>query len=245
MDGLQRVGEATGLTLKQVVLLDEGIDALADEGRVRGVDLVLGVNADWMETIGWDSQTTPVAEYGQDEACLFANRLWFSANNLPLPSDVETFGAARLEGAVAARDPLQSPPALVALAQWDPYWAQWEATGAGEPATEDAALVPGYVGSALAAKRQAESLDVAAQFRPLETTCVPYTLAAAALPTSATEDVESLLEFFLSEDGQRLLAETTIAQPLDENEPAESFNEEATAAALARWELLFRRADPR
>lgn len=282
---LEALAGAAGISLQEVTLASEG-DGRLSPAALQGVDILLGVDPQWLAVSGLFGESSEAIEsgqsrgelhalsdegagdessgifattYGFDDACVLVNRLWFSANDLPLPKDLASLNEDQIRSIVGASNPHLSPYALAALPMWDDQWEGWKPG----PVLESPRVLPGRVGSVLEPERAGGLSVPNSRYRVLPQSCVKRETAAVVITEreQRAQTAQDLVDFLLTDAGQQVVSENFLAIPLkpdlmqsaDADEVPEVLGIHAEARspylgaqlrdALSQWDRLFSAAE--
>ena len=236
---LEALSGVSGVGYRQVVVDATRLDEVGGGAPLTSVDVLVGSDPLWLESSGVKGVLTADSmqieggvdsvRYGHDASCLLANRTWFSANNVAMPSQLSDLTAEQQYSVAAISDPFASPSALALLPLWSVDWEVFEGfstgsagaqSGAQSGANEEAAsadTAPGIVGSALVPLRHPNNLATDTQFKVLPDSCVRREVSAVPVATAADRVAlaKEFVDLLTSPQGQQILAEHAVAYPLD------------------------------
>lgn len=237
--GLEALSGVSGVAYRQVVVDATLLGEVEGGAPLALVDVLVGSDPLWLESSGVKGVLTADSVqieggvdsvlYGHDAACVLANRTWFSANNITMPSQLSDLTAKEKYSVAATADPLTSPSALALLPRWAADWEAFEGfstgsaaqqSGAQSGANEEAATgssAAGIAGSVLVPLRHPNNLGTDTQFKVLPDSCVRREVSAVTVATAADRVAlaEDFIDLLTSPQGQRILAEHALAYPLD------------------------------
>lgn len=218
--------DATGFEVRQDTASEDGL-ADAAAGRV---DAVVGVDGGDAVRVGLEGQRA----YGRADVCVMADWQWFAANRIEQPRTFGDLAQDRYAGLLVVPDPASSPAGRAfvqasASALGRSSRAYWSALLGGGAAVVEAGQVDahytGHTPSAGHPLAVAPLTDAATTLNdtgtesataPIGRTCLRRDLVAgAAVHASNAAGAASLVAFLRSAAGQRALARSGAAVPLD------------------------------
>lgn len=158
---------------------------------------------------------------GDGDACVLADKAWYSANKLAAPTDLESLGEDVLLEILGASDPDQGNLNAANMALWvkqledlDGQAAQSndsDAAQSGEPGPPP--VIQGRIGSSLEPLRE-ETAGLAARYQVVDGTCAAVSTYVVPVADTDSRAVKLVIDFLSSDEGTALLAEHSVIYPL-------------------------------